>query len=166
MTDPIKQTVVPVVATTVTPATPVTFTAEQFAAIQQMVVAATMAAQAGNARPAQTVLAKQYSPECIDCKQSVSACKGKHVEMVVYPTRYPEFWKYFKGVKINGVEYVSHTAGQRITVPAALESTITNAIVQFEDNERTMLIGRNKQHSSGSIGRGSNGAVQAVSAWR
>lgn len=164
MTDP--KTVVPVVPAAEVAKAPVTFTADQFAAIQQMVVAATMAAQTNQHKPAPAILAKQYASECMDCRQPITACEGVHAKMVVYPTRYPEFWKYFKGVKINGVEYVSHSATEEITVPKCCESTITNAIVQFEDNERTILVGRNKQHNSGALGRGASGVTPAISAWR
>lgn len=79
---------------------------------------------------------------CGDCGQALTACESKHTKMVVYPTRYPEFSRFFAGVTINGKTYLSNNENHLVLVPDACVSDITKIISTFEDNEREMLIGR------------------------
>ena len=148
------------------------FTQEQIAFINQLIISASIAA-ATTVQPAQSAQqtkknssAPQIIPVCGECQQLVTACKGEHTKMVVFPDKYPEFAKWFAGVMINGVRYVSNNSNQKVVIPACAESTIVNAIKAFEENERTIHIPRNKQHNSGSIGRSGSGPVNASAAWR
>lgn len=92
--------------------------------------------------------------QCNECKQrgpKGPPCEGQHTTMVVYPTRYPHFGKWFQGVIINGVRYLSHDRRQRILIPTAMVSGITKIITDFEDNEYAQAMGRTAEHDSGSL---------------
>jgi hypothetical protein len=92
---------------------------------------------------------------CHECGQAVKGCEGKHVKMVVYPTRYPEFARFFAGVTLNGKNYVSNDENHSVLVPANCVPGFTRIIQEFEDNERQMLIGRKgggRRAMSGSTG--------------
>lgn len=157
----------------VSPATPanpaVAFTKEQLEIIQHMTVTAAMAVQNAS-QPKQQQPTVQHSlvprEECPECKQYVSACEHKHVKMAVFPVKYPEFMPFFNGVKINGVRYCSNNEADMVVVPACAESTIRNAINEFEQNEKTTTIRRAIDHNAGSLGRRGTGAVNATKAWR
>lgn len=180
MSDSIKPTtaVAPVTAAPATtpqplntPTAPVTagiLSQEQLLQIQQIAIGAAMAVQGAQAQQAKPHVqnVKQYSPQCGECQQPTSACKGKHVQMSVFPNRYPEYYEHFQGVKINGVQYICHSEGQTIAVPACAESTINLAVKQFEQEQRNINTSRSKMHNSGSIGKSGKGAVNAQSAWR
>lgn len=144
------------------------FTAEQIQFINQLVITATVTAVQSIPKQnnANNNVNKKPIVQCGKCFQNENACKGKHVKMVVYPERYPEFAKWWPGVVINGVRYISHTPNVKILVPEKQYSTIVNAIKTFEENERTVNISRSKTHVSGSIGRRGTGAVKAEMAWR
>lgn len=79
---------------------------------------------------------------CHDCGQALKGCEGKHVKMVVYPTRYPEFARFFAGVTLNGKNYVSNDETHQVLVPENCVASFSRIIQEFEDNERQMLIGR------------------------
>lgn len=146
-----------------------TFTTEQLMEIQKVAIATAMAitsAQQPQAAATQNLPNQYVAEECIECRQAATACKGKHVQMVVYPVKYQEFMPWFPGVKINGVMYCSNDASHEITVPACAQSTIVNSINDFEQNEKTILMGRDKVHNSGSIGKKGTGAIHATAAWR
>lgn len=152
------------------PATPISpivpaFTKEQLEYIQQVTVATAMAVNGVNAARSNKPEVKSH-PECPDCHQYLSACKGKHETMVVYPVRYPEFIAYFSGVKINGVTYISRTPNDKITVPACAVADIGNIINTFEQNEKTATMGRKRDHNAGSLGRRGTGPIHATAAWR
>ena len=89
--------------------------------------------------------------ECNVCRQPLSGCEGKHVEMVVYPTRYPEHADFFPGVYINGTRYLSNDENHKVVVPAISQSDILSAVRQFEDGERAIGQSRNRRHNSGRI---------------
>jgi hypothetical protein len=162
VSDP-KLTAVPVSA----PATMPAFTKEQEAYIQQLTVATAMAVMQSMQGQAVATRKNHVAPEeCIVCKQARSACKDKHTKMIVYPIKYPEYGPYFLGVKINGIKYLSYDENYAIDVPSVCVSTITNAVNAFEMNEKTIHVGRNKTHQSGSIGKHGTGFNKAEAAWR
>lgn len=79
---------------------------------------------------------------CHECGQALKGCEGKHVKMVVYPTRYPEFARFFAGVTLNGKNYVSNDETHQVLVPENCVANFSRIIQEFEDNERQMTIGR------------------------
>lgn len=112
---------------------------------------------------------------CNECKQrgpNGIPCEGEHTTMVVYPVRYPHFGKFFQGVMINGIRYLSDNRRQRILIPTAMISTITKIITDFEDNEYAQAMGRTAEHDSGSMADPGAGvhapkeANAAQSGWR
>lgn len=149
------------------------FTAEQIQFINQVAMtAAVTAVQASQSMGMQQVQSTRSQnqviiPQCHICQQLVTACKEKHVKMVVYPTRYPEFARWWPGYKLNGVRYISHSPNQKILVPEIAVSAISQAILAYEENERTVKIGRTAQRHGGSIGPHGNGGVPTVNeTWR
>jgi hypothetical protein len=103
---------------------------------------------------------------CSDCGQAVSACHGKHVQMVVYPTRYPEHAEYFQGVLLNGVKYLSNNEGHQITVPEVAFSDIKSIVAGFEQNEQDMKLGRKVERHSGTVSPHGVSFNPANQAWR
>lgn len=92
---------------------------------------------------------------CDKCGQNVKACKDDgHVQMVVYPTKYPEFGDWFMGVFINGVRYLSNNAAHAVTVPRVAKSDILGMIRTWETNERELKLGRKRKRVSGNVGNG------------
>lgn len=108
--------------------------------------------------------------QCRVCKQAgpnKAPCNGEHIKMVVYPSKYPEFGKWFQGAIINGIRYLSDGRRDRIDIPAACEGQITKQVADYEENERVTVMGRSASHDSGSISEGGGGnANGATSAWR
>lgn len=103
--------------------------------------AATMASQPrGKALPS--------SEKCGECGQYVRACKGEHVQMVVW-CRDLEADKWFLGVKLNGVTYISPAPGVPITVPK--ENDIASILSGYEQGEKEMMRGKKVEHNSGSV---------------
>jgi hypothetical protein len=76
-----------------------------------------------------------YSIECPECFQPALACKGKHVKIAVWPSKYV---KGFRGVAINGHWYLSTFPGQLITVPEEAADTIKVHINKYVKAEETM----------------------------
>jgi hypothetical protein len=118
--------------------------------------------------PAQT---RNFGDLCPYCRQYTSACGGKeedHVEMVVYPTKYPEFGEFFPGYIVNGVKYLSNDESHAIVVPKVMVTTAENAIREYEENERVTRVGRRKDHNSGHIAnaRRIEPHNAGVAAWR
>lgn len=115
---------------------------------------------------------------CNECKQKGPAtkenpygspCKNEHIYMVVFPKRYPQVAKYFQGVFINSVRYLSDNRRHKILVPANCESTIDAMIEKWEDNEIETMTGEGRiaEHNSGVVREGGGGQVrQAVVGWR
>ncbi len=167
MADPIKPAA-PAATVQTAPVTMPAFTKEQEAYIQQLVIQTALSVQqslaAANTGPKRTN--HNTKEQCIVCRQVKAACKGEHTKMVVYPTKYPEYGTYFTGVKINDVVYYSFNENYKIEVPTACVSTIINVINAFEQNEKTVKMGRNKTHNSGSIGKHGKGFTKAEAAWR
>lgn len=93
--------------------------------------------------------------KCPECKQELTACKGKHVLMQVWP-RMNRLATFFTGVTINGVEYNSCGPGRRVYVPAASAGEIQHKVQQWEDNELAMKMGESRfaEWNSGGMGGG------------
>lgn len=126
--------------------------------------AVAVAVQAGKPVPTATqVAASKYPPgiRCGDCGQYLTACKEEHVQMVVFPKRNPKKnGKWFQGVFINGVRYLSVNSSHRITVPKNAE--IAHLVQQWEKNEEELSTGREVNHDSGIQGN----FKPATQAWR
>lgn len=98
---------------------------------------------------------------CGVCGQvEATGCRSKHVEMVVYPVRRPEYADCFQGAFINGVKYLSDGPSSKVLVPEEAASTIQVIIDNYEENEVQTRNGRSKQKNR-------PGPVQpAVDGWR
>lgn len=96
-----------------------------------------MAALSANQKPAdpRTVPVER----CGECMQDKKACKSKHRVIAVYPKN-QRWGRWFQGVMINGVRYLSDNQSHLITVPA--EADIEYMIYQWERNEERMVDGR------------------------
>lgn len=104
--------------------------------------------------------AKLPKARCPVCGQVQTGCESKHVEMVVYPVRRPEYADCFQGAFINGVKYLSDGPSSKILVPESAQSTIQVIIDNYEENEVQTRNGRSKQKNR-------PGPVQpAVDGWR
>lgn len=113
--------------------------------------------------------ASASGPKCPECKQLQKACKGEHAQIVVYPAKYPEFGKWFRGVGINGVWYRSDNAGQLVLVPKAAEGDIMRMVAEYEENERHTRMG-GRDGSGGVAGTispsGADVRVNPTAGWR
>lgn len=87
--------------------------------------------------------------QCADCGQQLVACKGEHIEMVVFPSD-QRFARWFHGICIGGVRYRSNGPGHRITVPKS--NDIAHMVSLFEREESANAMGREYAHNSGYIG--------------
>lgn len=105
------------------------------------------------------------STKCGACGQLVAACKGKHIEMVVYPNQYAQW---FQGAFINGVRYLSNGPHHKVTVPEVNDIQFT--LDTYVENEAQQALGKAKMHNSGLISPNSGTAhfipATAQSAWR
>lgn len=88
---------------------------------------------------------------CQECGQAKRGCGGEHVQMVVFPTKYPEFGEWFQGCWINGVRYLSNDAGHTVTVPKNAQGGLTKMVQDFENNEREQRMGKTREWNSGSV---------------
>lgn len=100
----------------------------------------------------QSIAASRLTGErCADCKQflppGVTQGKHPHKRMVVFP-RSRRNGKWFQGIFINGVRYLSNHASHHITVPEDLDETL---LANWEENEEVMKEGREATHDSGDI---------------
>lgn len=93
---------------------------------------------------------------CTECGQLQSACRGDHVDMVVFPQKYEEYAEFFRGRCINGVWYLSNNADHKVRVPACAANEIKQAVEQFEQNEHDMRNGR----KAGKMFADANGRTQ------
>lgn len=134
-------------------------------------IPAVVAAQAqANRQPMQVTPAlptARVAPKmCHECRQQEKACGGKHIQMVVYPTKYPQHADYFMGAIINGVRYLSNDPGHKVTVPEIAEATILGIVAGYEDEEQAKAVGRAKSVNSGRVSPFGNQTVQQNVAWR
>lgn len=90
---------------------------------------------------------------CRECGQPVTACSKKHEQIVVFPTKYPEFAKFFTGYGINGIWYRSPNANTPVTVPANAAQAILAGVQTMEKVEHETRQGHVKEHNSGSADR-------------
>lgn len=134
--------------------------------IGDQMMAVQLASQQMAKGPAPRLSKKNQVGECGTCGQLNSACNNEHALMVVFPTRYPEFGKWFQGRRLNGVRYLSANQTHKIYVPKAAVGDIQKAIEGFEETERINLTGRKAEHDSGEIGPGSSGSREAHVGWR
>lgn len=135
--------------------------------IPAAVAAAVAATSGGQRQAAPHVEAAPSKEKCHDCGQvRATGCKGEHVEMVVFPTRYPHHADYFRGVQLNGVTYLSNDAGHKVLVPANAESTIAGIVATFEQNEQDQAMGRKAERHSGTVSPHGNRVNPATAAWR
>lgn len=126
-------------------------------ALASAMVAETLSKQ-GTAKPAARPRVDDI-PRCPDCGQHETACKGKHRQAVVWPND-RHYEKFFQGVRINGVTYISNGANHRITVPA--ESDVEYMAHMWTENEKEIAQGRVAEHSSNSVHK----FVPATKGWR
>lgn len=133
-----------------------------------LVASAVGAAQRANASalPAIPQRTNAAPIRCGDCGQQKSACEGKHVQMVVYPTRYPQHARFFPGAILNGIKYLSNDEGHQVTVPAIAEATIANLVSGYEENEQAMAVGRKAERRSGVVSPHGTAVSAANQAWR
>lgn len=123
-----------------------------------------VAAKQPAAQPARTAVAA--APRCQLCGQEKTACEGKHVEMAVFPQRYPQHADYFTGVTINGVRYLSNDGSHKILVPAVSANEISNIVATFEENEQAMAVGRKATRHSGTVSPLGANVQPATQGWR
>lgn len=122
---------------------------EALAAALKQGIAEGMAMAAIAAKPVSAT--PQTVAQCGECKQKVNACKGKHRETVVFPFN-AKWGRWFQGVYINGIRYLSNGPHEKVTVPH--DSDVEYMIAMWEANEEEMKTGRERQHFTGSIGPG------------
>ncbi len=135
--------------------------AEQIIPAAVAAAVSAMGKQQASARASQAQPVR--SPTCHECGQSVSACEGKHVKMVVMPQRYQE---YFPGAIINGVRYLSNDLSHEVLVPEAAVGGITHAVHVFETNEREIETGRVAEKQSGRVSPYGSSTINQTVAWR
>lgn len=108
---------------------------------------------------AETPVVKQQLGRCSECQQMLASCKSKHRQVAVYPVN-PNHGRWFQGVIINGVTYLSNSAQHKIPIPE--DANVEYLVAEWERNEDQLLTGRQSFHDSGSVQRFN----QATSAWR
>ena len=152
---------------TPTPAPKTDISPELQAAINAMGMAVAAGMQAGlqssRPQPAPQPRARQI---CTVCRQDVHGCEGKHVEMVVYPTKYPKYARYFTGIQLNGVTYLSNDEGHKVLVPENAASEISAMVARAEQEEVEMRTGREVEHYAGSVSPGGSRPNAAYKGWR
>jgi hypothetical protein len=137
--------------------------------VEQLIPAAIAAAVSATQKqqPAPQAAPRVGAPQrCTACNQQLTACSGKHVEMVVYPTRYPEHADFFPGAIINGAKYLSNDENHKVLVPENAAGTIKQIVQAFEQNEHEMQAGRKAQRHSGVVTPHGAAVTQANAAWR
>lgn len=105
-----------------------------------------VAAKGNTPAPTQTRAQARQKKTCGECKQDLRGCEGKHRLMVVYPKKNG---RYFQGVIINGVRYLSNNKNHKICVPA--NADISNFISNWEDSEEAMKESKSREHNSGEL---------------
>jgi hypothetical protein len=138
---------------------------------EQMIPAAVAAAVSAVSRQNQPAAAparpSNAAPaRCSACGQQATACGGKHMEMVVFPLRYPQHAEYFMGVSINGIKYLSNDENHKVVVPENAAGSIKSIVQGFEQNEQDMAVGRKATRHSGSVSPHGNSVSPASQAWR
>lgn len=94
---------------------------------------------------------------CVECRQPVTSCKGKHRQTVLYPTGLPpSMAKTFQGVWLNGQHYLSRSPQDRITVPE--DSCMERDMQVWEKGRWDLINGKEVNVKAGVAG---NGGIQA-----
>ena len=137
------------------------------AAVEAMMPA--VAASIASAQPKQAPIsidrAPHSHPRCPDCNQYQVACKGKHIQLVVYPQN-EQFADWYDGIDINGVRYISPDKNTAITVPADAASTIAKMTRDYEENEMQTRMGRKRTRNSGDVSRANPVTAAGVGGFR
>lgn len=134
--------------------------------IPAAVAAAVMATQKKPEPERPRLQAPRAAPRCHECGQQLTACEGKHVEMVVFPMRYPQHADFFPGVFLNGVRYLSNDQGHTVKVPAIAEGTIRAIVQGFETDEQARAVGRKAERHSGVVSPHGTAVTPANHGWR
>lgn len=130
-------------------------------------IAAALAAQKQQAPERRVQLQAPSTEICHQCGQALrTGCEGKHEEMVVYPTRYPEHGEFFQGARINGVTYLSNDENHKVLVPANAVGGIMQLVQGFENNEQETRIGRKAERHSGVVGPSGARTTPQMKGWR
>jgi hypothetical protein len=125
---------------------------------------------------------------CYICGQDERACakadkrgvplkdeEGKliadHTMMVVYPQRFPEFGKWFRGAGVNGVWYLSNGPSHKVPVPTSAVASIKAMVEGFEQDERDSERRRSGGNDLGKMaepgtGESTNVRAPAQQGWR
>lgn len=136
------------------------------------VIAQSIQAGQQNAKNAEALALEAARPtgeRCTDCRQLLPrGCKQgehKHKKIVVFP-RDKRYAKWFLGVRINSVLYLSNGPNHAIVVPE--DCAIEQLIEGWEDNETELAHGRVAAHDSGSIGAATSkfNQANAGAGWR
>lgn len=134
--------------------------------LPQAIAAAVHAASQNNPRVASPPPAVRKTT-CTECGQILeTGCKGKHVQMVVFPQRYPEHAEFFQGVFLNGRRYLSNDENHKVVVPEECVALFNQIIQTFEQNEQDQRVGRSHQHRSGTVSPNGSSFNPARAAWR
>lgn len=95
--------------------------------------------------------ARPTGEKCAACKQllppGVKQGEHKHIRVAVFPKN-RRHAKWFQGLFINGVRYLSNDASHLLDVPADIDLSI---IANWEDNEEVLKEGREATHDSGDV---------------
>lgn len=113
---------------------------------QEVAVAAVMAAQQTVNMKAQQVA--ENNENCGHCGQKVKGCLGKHAKMVVLP-RTTLGKRYFQGIRLNGVLYMSPNSQTPIIVPE--QNDFAYILQQHDAQEESFPHGKQYMHDSGSV---------------
>lgn len=93
---------------------------------------------------------KDFGQKCQQCGQYEIACQGKHRKAIVYPTNHRARWaRFFSGVWLNGVKYLSSRPGHQVTVPADFYPEVDTQ--RWEMNEEQQANGRESYFDSGNL---------------
>lgn len=78
---------------------------------------------------------------CSACSQLKIACKGEHVQAVVYPGwAHPSITRWYRGQWVNGINYRSRGPGHFITIPKT--SDILTEMAKWAKTEEELQLGR------------------------
>lgn len=123
---------------------------------------------AQDVRQSAQISARSTGERCADCRQvlpaGVKQGEHAHIKVAIFPHD-RRHGKWFQGLMINGVRYLSNNASHLVTVPADIDLQL---IRNWEDNEDSLKEGREATHDSGSLGPSGSNVHQAnhTSGWR
>lgn len=86
--------------------------------------------------------------KCGSCNQLMSACRGEHEMLVVFPKDEQNIQS-FDGIRINGVVYRSQHGSEAICVPK--DNCILTLLNAWENSEREMRNGKKVMRNSGTL---------------